>query len=60
MTDYLLRGVRPLGAAATDLLLRDGVVADVGTGLSSSGAVVVDGDGLVALPGPGRPAHPPA
>ena len=51
MTTYLLRGVRPLGAEPTDLLLRDGTIADVGTGLSATGAVVVDADGLVALPG---------
>ena len=51
MTTYLLRGVRPLGAEPTDLLLRDGRIADVGAGLSAAGAVVVDADGLVALPG---------
>ena len=51
MTTYLLRGVRPLGAEPTDLLLRDGQIADVGPGLSATGAVVVDADGLVALPG---------
>jgi dihydroorotase len=47
----LLRGVRPLGGPPTDVLLRDGVVAAVGTGLDTAGAHVVDGDGLVALPG---------
>ena len=35
----------------TDLLLRDGVIADVGAGLGAAGAEVVDADGLVALPG---------
>ena len=48
---YLIRGVRPLGGAPTDLLLRDGIVAAVGTGLTANGAEVVDADGLVALPG---------
>ncbi|MEO3745837.1 dihydroorotase [Plantactinospora sp. B5E13] len=48
---YLIRGVRVLGAEPTDLLLRDGVVAEVGRGLDTRGAAVVDGDGLVALPG---------
>ena len=48
-----------LGGAPTDLLLRDGVVAEAGAGCAA-GAEVVDADGLVALPGPGRPAHPPA
>ncbi len=51
MTTYLLRGARPLGADPTDLLLADGVITDVGTGLAATGAVVVEADGLVALPG---------
>ncbi len=50
-TTYLLRAVRPLGGDPTDLLLRDGAVAETGRGLDAGGAVVVDGDGLVALPG---------
>ncbi|MGN6611203.1 MAG: dihydroorotase [Angustibacter sp.] len=50
-TTYLLRGVRPLGGEPTDLLLRGGVIADVGTGLDADDATVVDGAGLVALPG---------
>jgi dihydroorotase len=48
---WLVRGARPLGAEPTDLLLRDGVVAEVGVGLAAAGAEVVDADGLVALPG---------
>ncbi|ROT26564.1 dihydroorotase [Micromonospora sp. HM5-17] len=48
---YLIRGVRVVGAAPTDLLLRDGVVAEAGHGLTAPGATVVDADGLVALPG---------
>lgn len=51
MTAYLIRGVSVVGAAPTDLLLRDGVVAQTGAGLSHAGAQVVDADGLVALPG---------
>ncbi len=56
MTTYLLRGVRPLGADPVDLLLADGLIADVGPDLTADGtvphgAVVVDGAGLVALPG---------
>lgn len=34
-----------------DLRLRDGVVAEVGSGLPVAGAEVIDADGLVALPG---------
>ncbi|WP_234361499.1 dihydroorotase [Plantactinospora sp. BB1] len=48
---YLIRGVRVVGAEPTDLLLTGGVVAEVGRGLAARGARVVDGDGLVALPG---------
>jgi dihydroorotase len=49
----LLRGAKPYGADAADLLLRDGVVAETGPAgsVSAAGAEVVDADGLVALPG---------
>ncbi len=49
----LVRGARLLGAEATDLLLRDGVVAAVGAEAAADavGADEVDADGLVALPG---------
>ena len=48
---YLLRGVRPLGGDPVDLVLAGGRIAEIGAGLSAAGATVVDGDGLVALPG---------
>ncbi len=53
---YLVRGARLLGGEPADLVLEDGVLAEVSgsssTGrLSRPGAVVVDADGLVALPG---------
>ena len=51
VTSYLIRGASVLGAEPTDLLLRDGVVAAIGDGLSDDGAEVVDATGLVALPG---------
>ncbi len=52
MTDKtLLKGARILGGEAADLLLVDGAIAEIGTGLSAGGAVEVDADGLVALPG---------
>ncbi|MDQ1136661.1 dihydroorotase [Microbacterium sp. SORGH_AS 1204] len=47
----LVRGARIEGQDATDLLVRDGVIAETGTGLSHTGATVVDADGLIALPG---------
>jgi dihydroorotase len=47
----LIRGARVLGGEPSDLLLRDGRIADAGTGLDAAGATTVDADGLVALPG---------
>ena len=47
----LIKGARPLDGDATDLLLRDGVIVEAGSGLSASGAIEVDADGLIALPG---------
>lgn len=52
MTDKtLIKGARILGGNAADLLLVDGAIAEIGTGLSADGAVEVDAAGLVALPG---------
>ncbi|WP_405095472.1 dihydroorotase [Micromonospora sp. NBC_01412] len=51
MTAYLITNVSVVGAAPADLLIRDGVVAATGQGLSAPDATVVDGTGLVALPG---------
>lgn len=48
---YLIRGVRPVGAAPTDVLVSEGTVAATGTDLESAGATIVDADGAVALPG---------
>ena len=48
---YLLRGVAPLGGPATDLLLDGGRIVAVGADAADGRATVVDGAGLVALPG---------
>ncbi len=48
---WLIRGTRPLGGPPVDLLLSDGLITEVGTGLSAGGAQILDGGGLVALPG---------
>ena len=48
---YLIRNVSIVGAAPTDLLIRDGVVAAIGGDLDAAGATVIDGSGLIALPG---------
>ncbi|WP_109589327.1 dihydroorotase [Actinoplanes xinjiangensis] len=46
MMAYLIKGVSILGAAPTDLFIKDGVIA-----APFEGAEVVDAGGLVALPG---------
>jgi dihydroorotase len=52
---YLVRGATVAGAERSgqpaDVLLRDGVVAEIGRKLSAKGATVVRADGLVLLPG---------
>jgi dihydroorotase len=48
---YLIRGAQPLGGEATDLLLREGRIAEIGPGLADADATVIDAEGLVALPG---------
>jgi dihydroorotase len=44
MTDWIIKG-------ETDYLVSDGVIAEVGQGLTSAGAQVIQADGLVVLPG---------
>ncbi|WP_291278398.1 dihydroorotase [Galactobacter sp.] len=53
MSEFLLKGVRPLGADPADLRLTDGVIAAIGApgSLTAGDAEVVDADGLIALPG---------
>jgi dihydroorotase len=51
MSSYLIKGVSLLGGEATDLLVRDGVIAEIGAGVAARGAQRVGADGLVALPG---------
>ena len=51
MSTHLIRNVAVLGGEPTDLVLADGVVREIGTGLRADGAEVVDATGLVALPG---------
>jgi dihydroorotase len=53
VTSYLIKNARPYGGDATDVLVRDGVVADIRPGItkSAAGAEVVDAAGAVLLPG---------
>lgn len=48
---YLIAGATLADGTRADLLVSDGRIAELGTGLSSAGATVVDADGLLALPG---------
>lgn len=59
MSDLLLKGVRVLGDNAADVVVRDGVIAQIGSISSTRSSqerdghrlTVVDADGLVLLPG---------
>ncbi|MCW4384345.1 dihydroorotase [Salinibacterium sp. SYSU T00001] len=47
----IVKGARILGAESQDVLVRDGVIAQMGSDISEQGARVIDAAGLVALPG---------
>lgn len=49
-TKLVLKGASVLGETTADLLVVDGVITEIGS-VDSTGAEVVDADGLVALPG---------
>ena len=49
-TKLVVRGASLLGETTGDLLVVDGVITEIGS-VDSTGAEVVDADGLVALPG---------
>ena len=49
--DLLLRDVRPLGANAVDVLIRDGRIAEISRGLQTTDMPVEEGRGAVLLPG---------
>jgi dihydroorotase len=52
MSAVLITGARPYGGDPVDMLLRDGVIAEIGTGLTApDDAEVIDAEGLIALPG---------
>jgi len=48
---YVIRGAQLFGGEPVDLLLRDGRIVAIGSGLDAADATVVEADGLVALPG---------
>ena len=47
---WLIRGASIAGSRG-DILIADGRIAAIGTGLDARDATVVDADGLVAMPG---------
>lgn len=47
----VITGAKLLGTESADLLVENGVIAEIGVGLTRAGARTVDADGLVALPG---------
>ncbi|MGI8902004.1 MAG: dihydroorotase [Nocardioides sp.] len=54
MTTYLIKRARILGGEPTDLVLRDGVIAEIGLSTAPTTddpGEVVDAEGLIALPG---------
>ena len=52
MAELILRNVRPMGGPAADVLVRDGMIARVGSGIEPApGATVIDGDNGILLPG---------
>lgn len=48
---YLISGASLPDGTRTDIVLENGIIAELGSGLSSAGAQRIDADGLVALPG---------
>lgn len=49
--NLVITGARSTAGEPIDLVIENGVIAEIGTGLSRSGARVIDADGLLALPG---------
>ncbi|MGN6130643.1 MAG: dihydroorotase, partial [Nocardioidaceae bacterium] len=50
MTNYVIKGADLLGTGRQDLLVRGGMIAEVGS-VDVGDATVIDADGLIALPG---------
>jgi dihydroorotase len=52
MNAIVIRGASVLGEESADIVVGDGVIQEIGTGLAvPDGATEIDADGLVALPG---------
>ena len=51
MSNILIKNLRPMAGDTCDMLIRDGKIAEIGTGLDASGALVEDANGAIAIPG---------
>lgn len=51
MSNLILRNVRPMGGAAADVLIRDGVIAQIGQIADQPGIAAEDGQGAIMWPG---------
>ncbi|WP_168581247.1 dihydroorotase [Gephyromycinifex aptenodytis] len=51
MSTILITGADILGEGRADVLIRDGAIAEIGSGLDAQDAQRIDADGLIALPG---------
>ncbi|HEY0248605.1 MAG TPA: dihydroorotase [Gryllotalpicola sp.] len=51
MTSYLIQGATLPGGERADIRIADGVIAELGTGVTDASAERIDADGLIALPG---------
>ncbi|KKB85088.1 cytosine deaminase [Devosia limi DSM 17137] len=51
MHNLLLKNVRPLGGATTDMLVRDGVIVEIGSIAEQQGVAVEDGGNAIVWPG---------
>ncbi|MBV0890245.1 amidohydrolase family protein [Paracoccus sp. Z118] len=49
--DLLIRNIRPMGDAPTDLLVRGGLIAEIAPAIDAPGVPVEDGGGHLAIPG---------
>lgn len=48
---YLIKNVSILGENTSDIFIEDGKIARIGSSLEAHDAIVMDGEGLIALPG---------
>ncbi|MEW1973712.1 dihydroorotase [Microbacterium profundi] len=51
MDTLVITGAQLLGADSADIVVENGIIAEIGSGLSRAGARVIDAQGLIALPG---------